>query len=85
MAKFKVNGVAEIKNRGHALIGEIIEGQITNGQIIYLGNDQSVEIKSIEAVLTKLDTSNVGLMIGHAEGLTNSFLKDIVGRVLLIL
>jgi hypothetical protein len=67
IAKFEVNRIANIQNRGIAIIGTVSEGIITAQNAIELtGNSTRIrfEIKSIEEVLNSTEPKNeIGLLI----------------------
>jgi hypothetical protein len=63
MASFKINSLVKITNRGQALIGNIIEGDFSVGDLIqfsFTGSLINLEIKSIESVRSKGRGSEIG-------------------------
>ena len=83
MASVKINDVVKITNRGHALIGNIIEGDFSAGDLIQLsftGSLITLEIKSIESVRSKGRGSEIGLMLGIVSENIKNTLEAMIGQ-----
>lgn len=65
-AKVKIEDVFTITGRGNVLTGFIIDGEISLGDSILLG-EKLRKIKGIERVRTMVPNSNCGLLIGSED------------------
>ena len=80
MAKFKVNNIFQITNRGQVLTGEIIEGMIGPGYVIKLNDGSILKIKSVEDVDHLKGIAESGLLLES----TNENLSHLVGQVVTV-
>jgi GTPase len=88
MAKFKIDNLFKITNRGQALTGNIIEGEISAGDLIqfsFAGSLINLEIKSIESVRSKGSDSETGLMLGIVSENIKNALETMIGQNVIIL
>jgi len=86
MAEFKVNRIIRITNRGHVLGGNIIAGEINEGDIIDVltddGNTIGIKIKSVEFIdWIKEQKFEIGLMLGILEENVKIHVENIVGEI----
>jgi hypothetical protein len=88
MASFKINDMVKITNRGQALIGNIIEGDFSAGDLIqfsFTGSLINLEIKSIESVRDIVGGSETGLMLGIVSENIKNALETMIGQTVIIL
>jgi len=81
-AKFKINDMVHITNRGYVILGEILEGNIYAGAVINIGNTE-LRVQSIESVRSS-NRNEVGMMIGPIEESLASKIKAFIGRAIII-
>ena len=82
MPDFKINNLFQITNRGQALIGNIIEGEISIGDLLQFSSKGSLinlEIKSIESVRSKREDSEIGLLLGNVSENIKNALETMIG------
>jgi len=80
MAKFKINTIFRVTNRGQVLAGELIEGIIDQNMLIELNDGSILKIKSIEAVNHGKGISSIGLIVEF----TKESINHIVGQTVVI-
>lgn len=87
MAKFKINKIFQITNRGSVLSGEIVEGEIRSGDTIRLETGREItgiKTKSIELLLVKSGFEEVALMVGLIDDVTTTILEEAIGKTVSI-
>jgi GTPase len=78
MAKFKINIVFKITGRGHVLSGNIIDGEISSGDLVQLvldGKMRQLMIRSVESIDHSTEIAEIGLILGPLENNIVSFLE----------
>jgi hypothetical protein len=86
MARFKVKYIFTLADIGQVLAGEILEGEVSAGDLIrILVNDSAliIRIKSVELVNDRGKT-DVGLLIGFLDNDVQEKLAVIAGRAVSI-
>jgi hypothetical protein len=67
---FKLNGLFNLTERGLVLVGDLLDGEINQGDYLILPADSGIRLLKIESVeyTDHLQTHNtkLGLMIGHS-------------------
>jgi GTPase len=87
MAKFKINQIFKITNRGSVVSGEIVEGEISSGDSIQFetgGKITELKIKSVEFLRVKRDLEEVALMVGLVDDDIIAILGKMVGETVSI-
>jgi translation elongation factor EF-Tu-like GTPase len=87
MATFKINGVFQITDRGYVLAGEIMEGEITPGNLIHLSFNEvptALKIKLIEYIDHLGNKAEIGLIIGALNESVPENIKEIIGQTVSI-
>ena len=85
MAKFKINQIFNITNRGSVVSGEIVEGEINSGDTIQFetgGKITELKIKSVEFLRVKPDLEEVALMVGLIDDDIITILEKMAGKTL---
>jgi translation elongation factor EF-Tu-like GTPase len=87
VAKMKVFDVFNITNRGTVLSGEIIEGEISSGNLFKLnveGRELIYQINSVESFSTETKAI-IGLLIRFENNPELSYLENATGQTIEIL
>lgn len=88
MAKFKINNIFNITNRGQVLAGEIIAGEIIAGDSIQFLVGEitfNIAIKSVEFIdHISLQKVEIGLMLGWVDKIISEKLELMIGHIVSI-
>jgi GTPase len=88
MARFKINNIFTVTDRGQILEGEITEGEIAPGDLIRLlinDNALSIKIKSVEYIDHIGQKTKIGLIVGPFDKNVQEKLRVIIGRTVSII
>jgi len=90
MARFKVKGIFTATNMGQVLSGDIVEGEISAGDVIRLlvnGSALSFKIKSVEPVelMDNKKKIETGLVIGSFDKDVQEKLNVVTGRTVSVI